>query len=103
MKALTDKIIECLKRRRDSFIGSLENREAIANSNGYRDGLSSAIEAIETLESTAEFEEIARVMMKYLANPKKFHPHHTCIITSTTCQLVEGQKSVGQVLDYITD
>lgn len=103
MKALTDKIIDCLTARHDKFIGSQKNNETQAENRGFKQGLQWAIGTVESLESSAEFEEIARVVMKYMANPEKYHPHHTVIITSTTAQLLEGKQSAGQVLDYITD
>ena len=103
MKALTDKIINALKSRRNKFLGSLKNAETIAETKGYTDGLSQAIEIIETLESSAEFEEIARIMMKHLANPQKYHPHYRVIIDSTNAELLEGKESTGQTMDYITD
>ena len=103
MKALTDKIIEVLEDRHRHFIGSLETKETVAQSKGYREGLLTAIETIKTLESSAEFDEVARVLMKYLANPEKYHPHHRVILDSTHAELLEGKQSTGQVLDYITD
>lgn len=51
--------------------------------------------------SPLTFEEISRVMIKYLAD--NHHPHHTVIITSTNAELLEGQKSTGEILDYIVD
>jgi hypothetical protein len=103
MKALTDKIIETLEDRHRHFIGSLETKETIAQSKGYREGLLTAIETIKTLEDSAEFDEVVRVVMKHLANPEKYHPHHRAIIDSTNAELLEGKEGTGQVLDYITD
>ena len=53
MKALTDKIIETLEDRHRHFIGSLATKETIAESEGYRQGLLTAIETIKTLEASA--------------------------------------------------
>lgn len=103
MKALTDKFIDCLKDKHDHFIGSQKNNETQAENKGFKQGLLYAISSIETLETSAEFEEIARMMMKHLANPEKYHPHHRVIIDSTNAELLEGKQSTGQVLDYITD
>jgi len=103
MKALTDKILESLESKRDSFIGSLKNKETVANSEGFRSGIDWAIGAIEAMESQAEFEEVARVMMKHLGNGNNYHPHHTVIISNSTAELLEGQKSLGQVMDYVPD
>ena len=103
MKALTDKIIDCLNDKRKAFIGSLATKETVANSEGFREGLAWAVGVIEGLEQQAEFDEIARVMMKHLANPEKYHPHHRVVMDSTSAELLEGKQSTGQVLDYITD
>ena len=87
MNGLTDKIIECLKDKHDHFIGSQENNETQAENRGFKQGLQWSIGTVESLESSAEFDEIARVMMKHLGN---YHPHHTVIITNSTAELVEG-------------
>jgi hypothetical protein len=92
MKALTDKIIDALKEAKET-----------ANSKEYGQGIDQAIYRIEEFEKEAEFEEIAKVMMKHLANPEKYHPHFRVIIDSTNAELLEGKESTGQVMDYITD
>ena len=96
MEALTDKIIKCLQDRHDHFIGNLKNRNTVAESNGYKKGLLTAVETIKTLELSAEFDEIARVMMKHLANPEKYHPHHRVVLDSTHAELLEGKQSTGR-------
>ncbi len=83
MKALTDKIIDCLKHRHEHFIGKQTNEITQAENKGFKQGLQWAIGSIESLESSAEFDEIARVMMKHLANPEKYHPHHRVVMDST--------------------
>ncbi len=104
MKAITDKIIEALNYKRKSFIGSLKDKETVANSEGFRSGLEWAIGAIESMESQAEFEEIARVMMKHLNQRNDlYHPHHRVIIDCTNAELLEGNKSTGKVMDYVRD
>jgi hypothetical protein len=103
MKALTDKIIECLKDKHDKFIGNQKNNETQAENKGFKQGLQWAIGTIESLESSAEYEEIARVMMKHLGQGGKYHPHYTTIITNSTAELVEGKQSVGCVMDYVPD
>ena len=103
MKALTDKIIECLKDKHDHFIGKQTNEVTQAENIGFKQGLQWAMGTVESLESSAEFDEIARVMMKHLANPEKYHPHHRVVIDSTNAELLEGKQSTGQVLDYIPD
>jgi len=93
MKALTDKIIERLKELSETCYPGLE----------FGEGLTESARIIEQYEKEADFDEIARVMMKHLGQGEKYHPHHTVIITNSTAELVEGQKSVGQVMDYVPD
>ena len=103
MKALTDKIIDCLKDKHDKFIGNQKDNESQAENKGFKQGLQWAMDTVESLESSAEFEEIARVMMKHLANPEKYHPHFRVVMDSTSAELLEGNESTGRVMDYITD
>jgi hypothetical protein len=104
MKALTDKIIENLNDKRKGFIGNLANTETVAKSEGFREGLAWAIDTIETAVRQAEFEEIARMMMKHLGNRSDLYcPHHTVIIDNSRAELVLGQMSTGYVDDYIPD
>jgi hypothetical protein len=103
MKALTDKIIDCLKDKHDKFIGNQKDKESQDENKGFKQGLQWAIDTVESLESSAEFEEIARVMIKHLANPEKYHPHFRVVMDSTNAELLEGNKSTGKVMDYITD
>ena len=81
MKTLTDKIIEELIEEKNTYL-HLEQ---------YCDGITYAIEKIQRLEKEAEFDEVARVVMKHLANPEKYHPHHRVIIDSTNAELLEGK------------
>jgi hypothetical protein len=92
MKAITDKIIENLKNKSDEAFNDFEKR-----------ALNNAIEMIKRVEKEAEFEEIARVMMKHLGQGEKYHPNHTVIITNSTAELVEGVRSVGHITDYVPD
>lgn len=92
MKALTDKIIEALEERAHEQFNEFARTQLIL-----------ASEEIMQIIKDADFEEVARVMMKHLANPEKYHPHHRVIIDSTNAELLEGKQSTGQVLDYITD
>lgn len=91
MKSITDKIIEKLQ----SLI--------IDPNSEFAKGIIQAIIVIEGEEKSADFEEIARVMMKHLGQGEKYHPHHSVIITNSTAELVEGIRSVGQVMDYVPD
>ena len=92
MKALTNKIIEILKQKSDNSSDDVIKR-----------ALNNAIETIQRVEKDAEFEEIARVMMKHLGQGEKYHPMHTVIITNSNAELVEGVRSTGKVMDYVPD
>ena len=92
MKALTDKIVEILKQRSNELFNA-ETTKILNN----------VTETIQRVEKEAEFEEVARVMMKHLGNGEKYHPHHTVIITNSTAELVEGLKSIGKIMDYVPD
>ena len=92
MKALTDKIIEALEKRANEQHNTTVRAEIMR-----------AIEDIKEIEKEAEFEEVARVMMKHLGQGEKYHPHYSVIITNSTAELVEGVRSVGQVMDYVPD
>ena len=102
MKALTDSIIETLEDKRDGFIGSLKDKETMANSKGFREGLGWAIETIKTAERQAELEEVVKVVMKHLNN-KKYNPHCKMIINSTSAELVEGKQAINRVFEYVKD
>ena len=52
-------------------------------------------------EQTDSFIEAARPLIKWLA--ENVHPHHTAIVTATNAELLEGQASSGEVLDYLRD
>jgi len=91
MKALTEKIIEKLQ----SFI--------VEPNSEFSKGIQQSINTIVDEESKAEFEEVARIMMKHLCDGKKYHPHHRVIIDSTMAELYEGVKSTGNVMDYVQD
>lgn len=104
MKALTDKIIDTLKSRHDQFIGSQKNRITQAENKGYKQGLLCAIETIEALESSAEFEEVVRVVMKHLGNRTDLYsPHNHVILNNTYAELLQGQKVIDKINDYIKD
>ena len=92
MKALTDKIIDLMVSYKE------EHHNPIVKSS-----IESLIEQVKNLEKSAEYEEVARVMMKHLGNPELYHPHYTTIITNATAELVEGKRSVGHVMDYVPD
>lgn len=91
MKALTDKIVNELTDEKNA------NKRSVQ----YCDGITYAISTTLELTDDAAFEEVARMMMRYLC--ENHHPHVTVIITPTTAELVEGIKTIGQVLDYVQD
>jgi hypothetical protein len=92
MKALTDKIIEAIQKSADEQFNEFAKKQLIF-----------IINEIKEIVENAEFEEIARMMMKHLANPEKYHPHHRAVIDSTNAELLEGKQSTGYVMDYIPD
>jgi len=91
MKALTDKIIERLKELSETCYPGME----------FGKGLTEAAHIIEQYERDAEFEEVARQLMKHMA--EKYHPHHSAIVTSINAELLEGEKSTGETMEYIPD
>ena len=90
MKTLIETIIENLEKRSNEAFDDREKRT-----------LNNAMEMIKRVEKEAEFEEIARIMMKYLC--ENHDPHVSVIITSTHAELLEGIKLTGEVLDYVRD
>lgn len=91
METLLEKIVSKLTKEKE---GKTES---------YVKGLEQAIYQIQEMEKNAEFEEVARVMMKHLGCGEKYHPHHSVIISNSTAQLVEGKKGLGIVMDYVPD
>lgn len=92
MKTLTEKIIGVIIARANEQHNPIVRRE-----------LETVIEDIKKLESDAEFEEVARVMMKHMANGEKYHPHMTVIIDSTRAEILEGVQAVGTTFEYVQD
>ena len=92
MKALTDKIIEALEALAYEQFNEFTRNQMLL-----------FIKEAKKIEEEADFEEVARVMMKHLANPEKYHPHHRVIIDSASAELLEGKQCTGQVMDYIPD
>ena len=93
MKSIIEKIVD-----------KIYQNAAMYDDVTIRNNLNNLASEIESMEANAEFEEVARVMVKHLATQtKKYHPHHTVIATSTTCELLEGNKSIGIIMDYVVD
>lgn len=57
---------------------------------------------ILTENQREEFEKVVRPVMKYLGNPKLFHPHFKVIITNGRAEILEGVASIVTE-DYIPD
>jgi hypothetical protein len=51
-------------------------------------------------EDKKEFEEVAKPLIKFLA--QKVHPHHTVVVTATGAELLEGEVSV-QTDEFLVD
>jgi hypothetical protein len=49
-----------------------------------------------------ELKEACNPLLKLL-NSKKYHPHMTVIVTSTSIELVEGVCSIPKIYEYIKD
>ena len=47
------------------------------------------------------FERLARPLMEYICDHEA--PHTTIIITGTTAEVLSGEKSLGQITDYVKD
>ena len=100
MKALTDKIIDKLKEELILLENPIDPDGLIA----FNAGVKRAIIVINELEKGADFEEVARVMMKHLGQRTDLYcPHHTVIIDNSHAELVQGQRATGIVMDYIPD
>lgn len=52
-------------------------------------------------EDVEEFKEKCEPLIEYLN--KNWHPHIKIIITPTSAELVSGEMSTGQILDYVRD
>jgi len=92
MKALTDTIIELIERQAEGQFNEFAKKQLLL-----------VVEQIKEAERDAEFEEIARVMMKHLGNGEKYHPHITVIITNTHAEALEGIDVIDEVYEYIPD
>lgn len=47
------------------------------------------------------FEEAARPLIKWLC--ENWHPHVTAIVTPTGAELLSGEQTTGQIMDYVKD
>ena len=83
-KAILDKIIDSLKDIEHHWLG----KDGEQSRQDFKDGIAFAISSIEQIRLQSEFEEVARELMKFLA--ERHHPHCSVILTSTDAELVEG-------------
>lgn len=63
--------------------------------------ISNIMHLLDQWNEKDDFEAVARPVLKYLC--EHHHPHMTVLITPTTAELVEGVKSIGEVMDYVKD
>ena len=96
-KAILDKIIDTLQDKKLHWLG----KDGEKSRQDFKDGIDYAISSIEQIRLQSEFEEVARELMKFMAERK--HPHCSVILTSTDAELVEGLESLHRVFDYIAD
>jgi hypothetical protein len=54
-----------------------------------------------TKEQQQSFDAAARPLIQWLC--ENVHPHHSVIVTPINAELLEGQCSTGQILDYVRD
>jgi hypothetical protein len=92
MKALTNKIFDAIAECRDEQFNEFTKRQ-----------LDRLLGEVIKIEAEAEFEEVARVVMKHLGNGDKYHPHITVIITGTRAEALEGINVVDEVFEYVND
>ena len=71
MESLIEKIIESLEKRRDAVI-FCENTENEFSAIAFKEGITVAIEEIKEIEKHCNFEEAARVLIKYM---NRLHHH----------------------------
>ena len=55
----------------------------------------------EPKENPKGFEEAARPLIKWLC--ENWHPHVIAVVTPTNAQLLSGEESTGQIMDYVKD
>jgi len=92
MRALTDNIIDMMIVYKQGNV-----------SDEVRSSVQQLIDNVKELEQKANFEEVARVLIKHLNNPELYHPYITVIVTSTHAGLLEGKQGTGPIPDYLVD
>jgi len=93
---------------RSALLDSVRNKD-----NGYKlssflieydldgDAPFDIIKSFEQMYADGNFDLIARLAMKFLA--ENYNPHTTMIITSTNAEILGGIKSTGVIYDYIEE
>jgi hypothetical protein len=69
--------------------------------NDMLDRINNVVKKVYKDDQIDPFDAAAHPLIQYLA--ENHHPHHTAIVTGTGAELLEGQKSTGEVMDYIKD
>lgn len=100
MKLVDNKLEVYLEKRYPEFLKQLKYYERIVIENREYNNSIMQFEDIEKTK-TDSFENVVRPVLRYLC--ENHNPHVTVIITPTTAELVEGIKTIGQVLDYVQD
>lgn len=95
METLADKIIDIIERQAHEQYNEFAKNQLL-----------SVVEKIKQMvedeePESSDFEAVVRPVLKYLC--ENHHPHVTVIITPTTAELLEGLKTIGQVMDYVPD
>ena len=54
-----------------------------------------------TEEQQESFKQAAMPLIQWLC--ENVHPHHTAVVTPTNAELLEGQCTTGQVVDFVKD
>jgi hypothetical protein len=52
-------------------------------------------------EAQPTFETVTRPVIKWLC--ENWHPHVIAVVTPTNAQLLSGEESTGQIMDYVKD
>ena len=96
MKTIIDEIISMIEDQANNQFNEFARNQLMLV-------VKKAKEMVEDAEEQKrnDFETIVRPVLKYLC--ENHHSHVTVIITPTTAELVEGVKTIGQVLDYVLD
>lgn len=102
MKLINKQLENYLEKTNPEFLHQLKYYEKTVIENRKYNHETMQFEDIKKEETeNNSFENVVRPVLQYLC--ENHHPHVTVIITPTTAELVEGVKTIGQVLDYVLD